>query len=115
MNTIIAGSRTITDPSTVVQAITASGWNITRVLSGLAKGVDKLGMDWADRNGIPVDEYPAHWELEGKRAGYLRNERMAESADALIAIWDGRSKGTGHMIDIARREGLRVFVWEDSE
>ena len=43
-------------------------------------------------------------------AGYLRNKQMAEYADALIAFWDGESKGTKHMIDLAKKNGLKVRI-----
>ena len=52
----------------------------------------------------------ADWETYGKSAGYRRNVDMAESADALVALWDGVSNGTKHMINIARQKGLRVHV-----
>jgi len=50
------------------------------------------------------------WRENGRRAGYLRNVRMSECADALIALWDGWSPGTKHMIDIAVRKGLLTHV-----
>ncbi len=56
--------------------------------------------------------YPAAWDTYGLKAGYIRNEEMADNADALIAIWDGKSRGTKHMIDIATRKGLRVYIHE---
>lgn len=46
-----------------------------------------------------------------KQAGYLRNEQMADGAEGLIAVWDGRSPGTGQMIEVAKRKGLKVFVF----
>ena len=54
--------------------------------------------------------YPADWEQYGPRAGYIRNSEMAKVATHLIAFWDGRSKGTKHMIDIARKAGLYVLA-----
>lgn len=114
MRTIIAGSRGVTDFDTVQSAITvailAHGITPSVVISGTARGVDQLGERYAAECGIPVERYPAQWDLHGKSAGYRRNEQMAENADALIAIWDGASRGTGHMIDIARRAGLKVYV-----
>ncbi|NKE72859.1 DUF2493 domain-containing protein [Candidatus Manganitrophus noduliformans] len=110
MRTIIAGSRTINDSLLVEQAVRESGFRITEVLSGGARGVDCLGEEWARRNGVPVRHFPADWERYGKRAGYVRNEEMADRAEALISVWDGRSPGTGQMIEIAKRKGLKVFV-----
>ncbi len=113
MRTIIAGSRSITDYQAVLKAVDAAGLLMdiipTVVLSGCARGVDKLGEQVAYSAGWKVELYPADWESYGKRAGYVRNKEMADNADALIAVWDG-SPGTGHMIDIARAKGLQVYV-----
>ena len=54
--------------------------------------------------------YPADWERHGRAAGPIRNEEMAEVSDALIAFWDGKSRGTKSMIEIAMRKGLQVAV-----
>lgn len=110
MKTIIAGSRTIKDKKILEEAIAASGFEITRVITGMAKGVDSLGKIWGNENAIPVSEYPANWGKYGKRAGYLRNLDMAKQANALIAVWDGESKGTAHMINIAKKQGLKIYV-----
>lgn len=110
MKTIIAGSRHITDASLVDKAVEQSGFTISLVLSGRAYGVDRLGELWAIQHGIPVKPFPADWAQHGKAAGFIRNVAMAKAADALLAVWDGRSKGTKHMITTARELGLEVFV-----
>jgi len=110
MKTIIAGSRDIDDYDAIKTAVVNSGYVITEVVSGKAKGVDKLGEKWATDNNVPVKEFPAYWNTYGKTAGFRRNNEMAKYADALVAVWDGRSKGTRHMIETATREGLRVYV-----
>jgi hypothetical protein len=46
----------------------------------------------------------------GRKAGPLRNQEMAEEADALIAIWDGQSAGTRSMIEEAHKLGLDVEI-----
>jgi SLOG family YspA-like protein len=110
MRVIIAGSRDITlSFDCVWDVVQASGFDVTSVVCGLARGVDMSGRMWAKTVGITVQEYPADWGKFGKSAGYRRNVQMAENADALIAVTNG-SKGTGHMIDIARSKGLLVFV-----
>ena len=78
------------------------------VVSGTARGGDQLGENWAKVYGHQVARFPAHWKAEGRAAGYNRNMRMGKYADALIAIWDGKSRGTKHMIDIA--EDLKLDV-----
>jgi SLOG family YspA-like protein len=112
MKVIIAGSRSITDLSTVIRAIVNSGFKITEEVCGCANGVDVLGSQWADINKIPIKHFPAKWDLHGRSAGYVRNQEMAKYADALVAVWDGKSKGTGHMIDIMVKENKQVFLWE---
>lgn len=110
MRTIIAGSRDCTDNRELLTALASCGWIPTTVISGTARGADKLGEMWAAEHKVPCEHFPADWNRHGKAAGYRRNEQMAESAEALIALWDGVSRGTKHMIDIARRKGLRVHV-----
>ena len=101
MHTIIAGGREITDPALVEEAVRACGWTITEVICGAARGADTLGEAWAIAHNVPVKRMPADWDRFGKRAGYLRNQEMANCADALILIWSGTSRGSGHMLAIA--------------
>lgn len=110
MKTIIAGSRNCSDMRELEIAIRDCGWRPSSVVSGTAIGADRLGEVWAIRNAVPLERCPANWDAHGKRAGYLRNALMASMADALIALWDGESRGTQHMINLARRSGLRVHV-----
>ena len=110
MRTIIAGSRTITDLAVVEEAVRASGFAPSVVLSGCAAGVDTLGERWANDRGIPAFAYPANWYRHGRAAGPIRNQEMAEKADALIAVWDGKSRGTADMIRRAKARGLKVYV-----
>lgn len=112
MKVIIAGSRTIADMAMLVQAIADSGFEITEVVSGGARGVDKLGELWAVQNFTTATVFPADWSSHGKAAGTIRNRQMAEYADALIALWDGESRGTKNMIEEAAARGLKVFVME---
>ena len=112
MKTIIAGGRDIEDYDAVVTAVELSGFEITEVVSGAARGVDSLGERWAEEHGIHVKQFPARWEKHGRKAGPLRNEEMAKYADALIAVWDGASRGTENMIGHATMNRLAVFVHE---
>jgi len=115
LKTIIAGSRAITDPAVLDDAISASSFDITEVVSGTAPGVDSLAETWAAQNGIPVKQFPADWNRYGRKAGPIRNTEMAGYAEALIAVWDGRSKGSRNIIQLARRRGLKVFVYLDGD
>jgi hypothetical protein len=98
----------------IEKAIDGSGFHITQVVSGGARGVDSLGEMWAKEHDVPVKIFPAQWHVHGRSAGYRRNVEMAKNADALIACWDEVSKGTKHMIDIAREKGLTVYVFKTS-
>ena len=111
MRTIIAGSRSCNNYSELLEAIASLPWTPTVVLSGTARGVDRLGERWANENRVPLEEYPADWNRYGRSAGYRRNAEMAQKADALLALWDGKSKGTGHMIRLAEKFGLKLHIW----
>ena len=110
MRVIIAGSRTCNDYNILDSAIKDSGFDIDVVISGCARGADKLGEIWADRNGIMVMRYPADWNRLGKRAGFIRNIQMAKVSDALIALWDGKTTGTMHMIKTAKKHRLHIYI-----
>lgn len=115
MKVILAGSRNITDFNLLVKAINKAydeeKISISEIVSGGAKGVDTLAEQFANEANIPITVMKANWGQHGKKAGILRNIEMANSgADALIAIWDGESSGTKHMITTARKKGLKVFV-----
>jgi hypothetical protein len=110
---IIAGSRSVQDYNEVLDAIAASNYEITEVVSGGAGGVDSLGEEYAIENGLKLAYFKVHsydWKQQGKRAGHLRNQRMVRYADALIAVWDGRSPGTRNCIQQARAQGILVYV-----
>jgi len=84
--------------------------NPVEIVSGCARGADKLGEVYAQSAQVPVARFPAQWSEHGKSAGYIRNDQMAEYADALVAFWDGKSRGTKHMIDVAISRGLKIRV-----
>lgn len=83
------------------------------IVSGTAKGADKLGEEYAKLRGYRIAYFPADWASYGKRGGYLRNQQMANYAGtdgALILFWDGQSKGSKHMLDIAKSKKMHVRV-----
>lgn len=107
---LICGSRRISDPALISQAVLQSGMSPTHIISGGARGVDRLAGEYAASNGIAFTEYLADWDKYGKRAGFMRNCVMVGMADAVIAVWDGKSPGTKHSIDYATSQGKQVFV-----
>ena len=113
MKVIVAGSRTYTNRNKVYKVLDklyAQRKDI-EIVSGLAKGPDLFGKDWGEMNNVKVHEFPADWNKYGKSAGYRRNEEMAKFSDALIAFWSNNSRGTMHMINIARERGLKIKVF----
>lgn len=128
MRVIIAGSRhlDIKDPKLDVGGlfevirkvlITAEDPEKLEIVSGGAKGSDQFGELIADFLGLNIVQFLPDWDKHGKAAGYRRNVQMADYAiedpegkAILIALWDGESKGTKHMIDIARKEGLDLHI-----
>lgn len=112
MRVVIAGGRDFSDYSLLCKKcdkILNSQKDI-EIVSGNANGADKLGERYAREKGYTLKQFPANWDKYGKGAGYIRNKEMAEYADALIAFWDGSSKGTKHMIDLAKQNNLKIRV-----
>lgn len=110
---IIAGGRDFNDYHLLERTMDHLLSNITAdvvVVCGMARGADTLGEQYAKARGYRVDYYPADWDKHGRSAGYRRNEQMAQNADALVAFWDGMSRGTKSMIDLARQYNLKVRV-----
>lgn len=111
MKVIVAGTRTVRDPSIVCAAIGASPFKVTEIVSGGAQGVDRIGEFLATQWKVPFKQFPANWALYGNAAGPRRNQQMAEYAEALIAVWDGQSRGTADMIARATTRGLPIFIY----
>jgi hypothetical protein len=112
---IIAGSRYGVTMWDVEMAMNRCPWpadQITEVVSGMAKdGGDAWGRHWARVKRKPVTRFPAPWRQYGRAAGPIRNRQMAEYADALVALWDGESRGTKNMIEEMEKLGKPVYIW----
>lgn len=110
---IVAGSRNFDDyellSDTSDKLLQNKGKDVV-IVSGTARGADTLGEQYAAERGFQISRFPADWDRFGKSAGYRRNVQMAENADALVAFWDGVSRGTGHMINIAKEKNLLVRI-----
>jgi len=116
MRIIIAGGRDFSDQPLMCEKVDFYLSHIREkgvpiiIISGTARGADSEGETYAVSRGIPIERYPAEWDKYGKSAGYRRNEEMAKVADGLIAFWDGKSRGTKHMIDLAHQHNLEVKI-----
>lgn len=80
------------------------------VVSGGAKGADKLGEWIASIWEVPVKQFLPDYDKHGKAAPLIRNTKMAAYGNDLIALWDGKSRGTAHMIQEAKKAGLPVKI-----
>lgn len=112
---IIAGSRSFNNYQLLKEKMNyylkdklLEGYDIV-IISGTARGADKLGEKYANEMGFNIERYPANWDL-GKSAGYKRNVEMAKVADACVVFYNGTSPGTKHMIDIAKSRSLPLRI-----
>ena len=80
------------------------------IISGTARGADRLGERYAAERGYRIERFPADWDRNGIAAGPIRNSQMAAHADALVAFWDGKSRGTRDMIERAEKHNLPIRV-----
>jgi len=113
MKIIIAGGRNFTNYKKLCKVcdnILQNQNNIEIVSGAYYKGADKLGEQYAKERGYKIIRFPANWNKYGKAAGPNRNQQMANYADALIAFWDGKSRGTLNMIDLAKSRNLKINI-----
>lgn len=127
-NVIISGGRGYTDYATVCKvadkklaakhphiqivsgACPTGAHTYTRPDGTMVYGADGLGERYAAERGYPVIYFPADFKALGKKAGPMRNIKMAVFAHALIAFWDGSSNGTGSMVEAARGRSLKIHI-----
>lgn len=115
MRIIIAGSRDYDNYEEAAKLIDEFIKDIDTsnpvIISGGAKGADKIGEEYAARNDLDCVVYRANWGKYGKQAGVIRNGEMAKNADCLLAFWNGESRGTYNMINTAKKRKLKVRVF----
>lgn len=110
MRVLVCGSRTWMDYWTIFRRLGELPAE-AKIIHGAAKGADSIAESVAQFYGLKVQAYPAAWKTHGKRAGVVRNLQMLdEQPDLVIAFWDGKSRGTQHTIDEARKRGIPVEV-----
>ena len=112
MKIAIIGSRTFTNYELFklkCDNILSNSKSIT-IISGGAKGTDRLAEKYAAEKSIPILIYRANWDLHGKSAGMKRNMLMLNDCTHVIAFWDGNSPGTLHMINQTRINGKKIRI-----
>ena len=83
------------------------------IISGHCSGIDLMGERYAEENGFKVEIFLPEWEKYGRAAGPIRNKKMVERADLVIAFWDGISKGTKSLIkyaQISKKEVIKIDI-----
>ncbi len=114
---IIAGGRDFDDYSMLEQKVdqVIAKWkkpdDTVEIVSGGARGADALGEKYAKKRKCKLKLFSANWEKHGKSTGYKRNKKMAKYAGICLCFWDGKSKGTKHMIDLAEKYDLILHVF----
>lgn len=78
---------------------------VSLIIHGGARGVDVTVGEACERYGIPVLVFLPDWDKHGRAAGPRRNTQMVYESDAVVAFWDGKSKGTMNTIGTARTQG----------
>ena len=109
---VVAGSRNFNNYarlSAELDKYLAEKKNIT-IISGTARGADRMGEKYAAERGLKLEQFPAEWGLYHKGAGPIRNMQMVKAADAVVAFWDNQSSGTKNIIDCARQENIPYKV-----
>lgn len=118
---IIAGSREFQDYDLLKKEVydilnLYNNMDDVEIVVGGAEGTDKLGEKFAKELDLKCKVFNANWNGLGKSAGFIRNAEMAKyssengSKGVLIAFWNGTSRGTKHMIDLAKENGLEIFI-----
>ena len=115
---IIAGSRGWTDYQAIINAVRAfykhfkinAKNNPPVIISGTARGADQLGEKLAKQFNLELIRMPAQWDTYGKSAGYKRNEEMAKIAHGCLVFWDGQSKRSQHMHNLAKQYHLQTML-----
>lgn len=87
------------------------GFTCSAIISGGAKGADRLAAKYAKLKNIPLVEFIPDWEAFGKSAGFIRNEKIISACDEVIAFWDGKSAGTGASIKLAKKQKKNVHIF----
>ena len=107
MKVAVIGSRTlhVDDLSEYIPS------NCTEIISGGAKGIDSCAAEFAKSNSLKLTEILPDYKSLGKAAPIIRNKQIVDSADFVIAFWDGKSKGTKSMINLAKeyKKPIRII------
>lgn len=108
----VIGSRTFTNYKYMKEIL--DSFSFSEIVSGGAKGADSLARRYAEEKNIPIAEILPDWNQHGKSAGFKRNKLIIDQSDAIVAFWDGVSRGTKNSIDLAKNANKSVYIfWKE--
>ena len=108
----VVGSRNFSNYKYMKEIL--DSFSFSEIVSGGAKGADSLARRYAEEKNISIIEILPDWNQYGKSAGFKRNKLIIDQSDAIIAFWDGNSKGTAHSVRLAKEVGKNVYVfWKE--
>lgn len=108
MRIAVVGSRGFTNKELLDS--TLSEYNPTEIVSGGARGADRMAADWANEHRITLTEFYPDYDKYGRAAPIKRNDLIVDAADMVIAFWDGKSTGTKYTMNYAKKKGKEVRV-----
>ncbi len=113
MKVAVIGSRNLT----VIDLEKYLPMGVTEIVSGGARGVDTSAREYAHAHGLPCVEFLPEYAKYGRSAPLKRNFQIIEYADMVIAFWDGKSRGTAHVIRQCRKKNVpyKIFMQKDEE
>lgn len=107
MKVLVCGGRDFNDVDKLYY--TLAPIDIDIIISGHARGADQLGEMFAHQYNIPVEVYPANWDIHGKRAGFIRNQQMLDEGKPDLVIAFPGGVGTADMVRRAKAAGVEVI------
>jgi len=114
MRVLVCGDREWTDLAAILREL--KHHRATVVIHGGARGADTLAGEAARQMKIPVEMFPAQWNLYGKSAGPIRNKQMLVEGepDLVLAFHSDlmSSRGTRDMVRRADRAGVPFLIYE---
>ena len=81
------------------------------IVTGGASGIDSCAAKYANEKNIKLTEFLPEYNLYGRVAPIVRNKKIVDYADTVIAIWNGTSKGTLSVIKYAQKVGKKCEVF----
>lgn len=104
----VVGSRTFNDYECLKRVL--QPWMPAHIVSGGARGADALAERLAHEYDLPITVIKPDWKQHGRAAGPIRNRTIVDTADLVVAFWNGQSRGTGTTVKYAREKGKTIII-----